>query len=139
LSTHAGVREAAQRVLSENDHFDAILHMAGVLISKDIRTSDGLNLYFAVNYLSRYHLTQLLLPTLRRAERGRVVMMTAKVDLSTKVDLQLFPQFESFDFRRMNDQIAIGNHHYAAHLKRIEPGVLAGVVNAGAAKTNILR
>src|SRR5262249_36458450 len=113
----------------ENDHFDAILHTAGVFASQDIRTADRLNLYFAVNYLSRYHLTQLLLPALRRAERGRVVMMTAKVDLSTKADLRLFPRFEPFDFGRMNDQIAIGNHHYAAYLARSEPGLLTGVPN----------
>jgi NAD(P)-dependent dehydrogenase (short-subunit alcohol dehydrogenase family) len=139
LSTHAGVRQAAERVLAENERLDAILHAAGVVITKDIRTADGLNLYFATNYLSRYHLTQLLLPALHRAERGRIIMMTPKVNLSTKVDLQLFPMFEPFSVWRLNGQIAIGNHHYAAHLAGSEPGLLAGVVNAGAAKTGILR
>lgn len=139
LSTHAGVREAAKRVLAEHEHFDAVLHTTGVMTPNDVRTADGLNLFFAVNYLSRYHLTQLLLPALRRAERGRVVMMTAHVSLSTKLDFQVFPQFEQFHFGRMREQIQIGNHHYAAHLARTEPGVLAGVVNAGAAKTDIFR
>src|SRR5262245_28489702 len=50
LSTHASLREAAKRVLAENDQFDAILHTAGVFASQDIRTADRLNLYFAVNY-----------------------------------------------------------------------------------------
>ncbi|MGV9385504.1 SDR family NAD(P)-dependent oxidoreductase [Nonomuraea sp. NPDC003707] len=77
LSTHAGARQAAQRVLAETDHVDALLHTTGVMTPTDVRTADGLNLFFAVNYLSRYHLTQLLLPALRRAEHGRVLMMTA--------------------------------------------------------------
>ncbi|GAA4720667.1 SDR family NAD(P)-dependent oxidoreductase [Phytohabitans rumicis] len=140
LSTHTGVRDAAKRVLDEHDHFDAILHSAGVYTpGKDLRTADGLSLYFAVNYLSRYHLTQLLLPGLRPAQDRRVIMMTAKIDLATTVDLDLFPRFEPFNFRRQSDQMVMGNFHYAAHLTRTQPGLRTAVVNAGAAKTDILR
>lgn len=139
LSTHAGVREAAKRVLAANVGFDVLLHTAGVFTLKDIRTADGLHLFFAVNYLSRYHLTQLLLPTLRRAERGCVVMMTSKVPVSTALELRLFPRFEPFNMRRMSKPMQIANHHYAAHLARSEPGLRAGVVNAGGADTDIMR
>src|SRR4029077_11733638 len=101
LSTHDGVREAAKRVLAENDSFDAVLHSTGVFTTRDVRTVDGLNLFFAVNYLSRYHLTQLLLPALRRVERARVVMFTASVPVSTPIDVRQFPRFEPFNFGRM--------------------------------------
>jgi NAD(P)-dependent dehydrogenase (short-subunit alcohol dehydrogenase family) len=139
LSTHAGVRASAERILAVNERFDAVLHTAGVFTTKDVRTADGLHLFFAVNYLSRYHLTQLLLPTLRRTERGCVIMMTSKVPVSTTFDLQLFPRFEPFNLGRMSKPIQIANHHYAAHLSRGEPGLRAGVVNAGGANTDILR
>lgn len=139
LSTHAGVRDAASRILAEHDHLDGILHSTGVLTFKEMRTADGLHPFFAVNYLSRYHLTPLLLPTLRRTERARVVMMTASIPPTTQADFQQFPRFEPFDFRRMREPIQLANHHYAAHLARTEPGIRAGVVNAGAAKTDILR
>ncbi|GAB2886274.1 SDR family NAD(P)-dependent oxidoreductase [Streptomyces mayteni] len=139
LATHDGVRDAARRVLAEHGRLDALLHTTGVMTQKDVRTADGLNLFFAVNYLSRYHLTQLLLPALRRAEQPRVVMMTARVSPSTVVDLELFPDYEDFHFWRMREQVQVGNHHYAAHLARTEPGLLAGVVNAGAARTDIFR
>ena len=139
LSTHDGVREAAKRLLAENDRFDAVLHTTGVFTTRDVRTSDGLHVMFAVNYLSRYHLTQLLLPLLRRAERPRVVMLTADVPVSTALDLRLFPKFEPFDLWPMTKQIQIANHHYAAHLARNEPTILAGVINAGSAKTGIMR
>ncbi|MFJ8025310.1 SDR family NAD(P)-dependent oxidoreductase [Streptomyces sp. NPDC096311] len=71
LSTHDGVRDAAARVLAEHDRIDAIPHSTGVMVFKDVRTADGLHPFFAVNYLSRYRLTQLLLPALRNAERGQ--------------------------------------------------------------------
>jgi NAD(P)-dependent dehydrogenase (short-subunit alcohol dehydrogenase family) len=139
LSTHDGVRAAAARVLEENDTFDAVLHSTGVFTNQDVRTRDGLHVLFAVNYLSRYHLTQLLLPALRRAERARVVMMTASVPVSTKIDLHDFPRYAPFHLARARLPIQVANHHYAAHLAKAEPGLLAGVVNAGAAKTDILR
>ncbi|MEV0891676.1 SDR family NAD(P)-dependent oxidoreductase [Promicromonospora sp. NPDC050262] len=139
LSTHAGVRDAARVVLDQYDHLDAALHTTGVMTPGDVRTPDGLSLFFAVNYLSRYHLTQLLLPALRKAEQARVVMMTARIAPTTPVDQDLFPRFEQFDFASMRAQVQVANHHYAAHLARTEPGVLAGVVNAGAAQTDIFR
>ena len=138
LSTHDGVRLAATQVLSENDAIDAVLHSTGLLMTKEARTNDGLHPFFAVNYLSRYHLTQLLLPALRRVERARVVMMTASVP-PADCGLGDFPWYEHFNFFRMRQPIQLANHHYAAHLAMTEPTILAGVVNAGAADTDILR
>ncbi|MCO6007726.1 SDR family NAD(P)-dependent oxidoreductase [Actinoallomurus purpureus] len=67
LPTHDGVRDAAQRVLGQHDRIDALVHTTGVFTFQESRTADGLHPFFAVNYLSRYHLTQLLLPALRQA------------------------------------------------------------------------
>ncbi|MFC4508531.1 MULTISPECIES: SDR family NAD(P)-dependent oxidoreductase [Streptomyces] len=139
LSTHDGVRDAARRVLAEHDNLDALLHSTGLLTFKELRTADGLHPFFSVNYLSRYHLTQLLLPALRRAQHARVVMMTASIPPSKTADFRRFPAFEPFNFRHDREPIQLANHHYAAHLTRTEPGLRAGVVNAGAAKTDILR
>ncbi|MBE9376430.1 SDR family NAD(P)-dependent oxidoreductase [Saccharopolyspora sp. HNM0983] len=69
LSTHDGVRDAARRILDEHESLDALIHTTGVLTMQESRTADGLHLFFAVTYLSRYHLTQVLLPALRAAER----------------------------------------------------------------------
>lgn len=139
LSTHEGVISAAELVLSETNTLDAIVHASGVLLMDNVRTKNGLNLYFAVNYLSRYHLTQLLLPALRKSERGRVIMMTAKADLDGEIDFDAFPKYSEFKFSSQTAQIHIANLHYAQHLEKVEPGLLAGVINAGAASTGILR
>jgi NAD(P)-dependent dehydrogenase (short-subunit alcohol dehydrogenase family) len=139
LSSHDGVREAAKRILAQNDSFDAVLHTTGVFTMEDVRTTDGLHIFFAINYLSRYHLTQLLLPALRRAKKPRVVMMTARVPVSTPIDVRDFPKYEPFSLGRARLPIQVANHHYAAYLARTEPAILTGVANAGSAKTNILR
>ncbi|MGW1786889.1 SDR family NAD(P)-dependent oxidoreductase [Streptomyces sp. NPDC002143] len=139
LSTHDGVRDAAGRIVDQHDRLDALVHTTGVFTSQESRTADGLHPFFAVNYLSRYHLTQLLLPALRHAERPVVLMMTAAVPPTDDADFARFPEFAPFDFRHDREPIQLANHHYAAHLTRTEPGLVAGVVNAGAAKTDILR
>ncbi|MER5185665.1 SDR family NAD(P)-dependent oxidoreductase [Streptomyces sp. NPDC002896] len=139
LSTHDGVRAVADRILAEHDRIDALVHSTGVFTSQESRTADGLHPFFAVNYLSRYHLTQLLLPALRQAGRPVVLMMTAAVPPTDDADFARFPEFAPFDFGHDRKPIQLANHHYAAHLTRTEPGLAAGVVNAGAAKTDILR
>jgi NAD(P)-dependent dehydrogenase (short-subunit alcohol dehydrogenase family) len=138
LSTHAGVRDAAQRILAAHDRLDVILHTTGVLITQNIRTADGLNLLFSINYLNRYHLTQLLLPALRKGISPRVVLMVAKVNPATKVDFTAFPQFPSFSFAA-SAQVNISNLHFAAFLARTEPSIRVGVVHPGAVRTGIFR
>ncbi|WP_405779464.1 SDR family NAD(P)-dependent oxidoreductase [Streptomyces sp. NBC_01378] len=116
LSTHAGVRDAARRMLDQQDGIDALVHSTGVLTLQESRTADGLHPFFAVNYLSRYHLTQLLLPVLRQAERPVVVMMTAAIPPTDDTDFARFPEFTAFDLGRDRKAVQLGNHHYAAHL-----------------------
>lgn len=139
LSTHEGVRAAASAVLAAHEQIDALLHTTGVLITDDVRTADGLHPFFAVNFLSRYHLTQRMLPALRRSSSPRVVMMTSKVPLDTRIDFSLYPRFSPFVFSKMTMPIQVGNHHYAAHLRETEKWLRVGVVNAGVARTGIWR
>ncbi|MGW3284539.1 SDR family NAD(P)-dependent oxidoreductase [Streptomyces sp. NPDC001002] len=139
LSTHDGVRAAAQHVLRENDHFDALVHTTGVMTSEDLRTTDGLHQVFAVNYLSRYHLTQLLMPALRNGDDGRVLMMTAHIPPTTRTSFEKFPDFRPYDFLQARKPIQLANHFYAAHLTGFEPEIRAGVINAGVVKTDLLR
>ncbi|MFC9848683.1 SDR family NAD(P)-dependent oxidoreductase [Streptomyces sp. NPDC060223] len=139
LSTHDGVRDAAKRVLQENDHFDALVHTTGVMTSEDLRTGDGLHQVFAVNYLSRYHLTQLLMPALKRGQNGRVLMMTAHIPPTTKTSFEGFPDFRPYDFIKARKPIQLANHYYAAHLTSTESNIRAGVINAGVVKTDLLR
>lgn len=139
LSTHDGVRDAARRILDAHDRLDAVLHTTGILTTEESRTTDGLHPFFAVNYLSRYHLTQLLLPALRRSPNPHVVMLTAAVPPTDGTDFARFPQFEAFNFGRDRKPVQLANHHYAAHLTRTENGLAAAVVNAGMPKTDIMR
>ena len=73
LSSLAEVRGLAERVLSEQDRLDVLVNNAGIISRGREESGDGHELTFAVNYLSHFLLTGLLLPLLRESAPARVV------------------------------------------------------------------
>ena len=73
LSSLGEVRALAGRVLSDHDRLDALVNNAGVIVAERAESADGYELTFAVNYLSHFLLTSLLLPLLRDAAPARIV------------------------------------------------------------------
>jgi NAD(P)-dependent dehydrogenase (short-subunit alcohol dehydrogenase family) len=139
LSTHAGVKAAAETVAGRYPKVDSLLLGAGVLTTKDLRTADGLHAVFAVNYLSRYHFAQRLLPQLRAAGSASVVLLVAGVSLDSKIDFTLFPQYQPFPGMGALSGIQLANYHYVQQLAKAEPTIRAAVVNVGLVATDIMR
>jgi NAD(P)-dependent dehydrogenase (short-subunit alcohol dehydrogenase family) len=73
LSSLAAVRDLAERILSEFDRFDVLVNNAGIIVQERKESEDGYELTFAVNYLSHFLLTSLLLPLLKDSAPARVV------------------------------------------------------------------
>ena len=73
LSSLGDVRGLAGQILSSEERLDVLVNNAGI-ISRDRRESeDGYELTFAVNFLSHFLLTRLLLPLVRESAPARVV------------------------------------------------------------------
>ncbi len=73
LASLAQVRSLAERVAADHHRLDALVNNAGLIASERRESEDGHELTFAVNYLSHFLLTRLLLPLLRRSAPARVV------------------------------------------------------------------
>jgi NAD(P)-dependent dehydrogenase (short-subunit alcohol dehydrogenase family) len=73
LSSLAAVRDLADRILSEYDRLDVLVNNAGIIAGERKESEDGYELTFAVNYLSHFLLTSLLLPLLKGSAPARVV------------------------------------------------------------------
>jgi NAD(P)-dependent dehydrogenase (short-subunit alcohol dehydrogenase family) len=69
LSSLAAVRDLADRILSEYDRLDVLVNNAGIIVQERKESEDGYELTFAVNYLSHFLLTSLLLPLQRTPPR----------------------------------------------------------------------
>jgi NAD(P)-dependent dehydrogenase (short-subunit alcohol dehydrogenase family) len=73
LSSLDEVRGLAERILAEHDRLDVLVNNAGVIVRAREESGDGFELTFAVNYLSHFLLTSLLLPLLRDSAPARIV------------------------------------------------------------------
>jgi NAD(P)-dependent dehydrogenase (short-subunit alcohol dehydrogenase family) len=73
LSSLAAVRGLAERILSDEEHLDVLVNNAGIISRRRRVSEDGVELTFAVNYLSHVLLTGLLMPLLRDSVPARIV------------------------------------------------------------------
>jgi NAD(P)-dependent dehydrogenase (short-subunit alcohol dehydrogenase family) len=73
LSSLAVVRDLADRIFSEHDRLDVLVNNAGIIARERKESEDGHELTFAVNYLSHYLLTRLLLPLLKDSAPARII------------------------------------------------------------------
>jgi NAD(P)-dependent dehydrogenase (short-subunit alcohol dehydrogenase family) len=73
LSSLAAVRDLADRILSEYDRLDVLVNNAGIIVQERKESDEGYELTFAVNYLSHFLLTSLLLPLLKNSLPARIV------------------------------------------------------------------
>jgi len=77
LASLEDVRQLARSVANAHEHIDVLINNAGLGFgapgSQREVSRDGHELRFAVNYLAPFLLTHLLLPTIRRSARARIV------------------------------------------------------------------
>ena len=77
LSSQREVRRVAAEVTELVPHLDVLLNNAGAIFLSDRRSADGIEMTFALNHLSYFLLTNLLLEHLRRASRARIINVSS--------------------------------------------------------------
>jgi NAD(P)-dependent dehydrogenase (short-subunit alcohol dehydrogenase family) len=84
----AEVRKLAEAVLRDYDRLDVLVNNAGIWLTQGQRQTsvDGHELSFAVNYLSGYLLTHLLLPRLVQSAPARIVNVASAAQ--TPIDFE---------------------------------------------------
>ena len=73
FSSLVEVRNLADEVRAGQSHLDLLINNAGVILPERQESKDGVELTFAINYLSHFLLTRLLLPLLRDSAPARIV------------------------------------------------------------------
>jgi NAD(P)-dependent dehydrogenase (short-subunit alcohol dehydrogenase family) len=77
LSSMADVRRIATEVRARHSRLDVLINNAGGLFDRRQLTVDGFEYTFALNHLSYFLLTNLLLPSLKAAGTARVVSVSS--------------------------------------------------------------
>jgi len=73
----ADVRALGAELDASLPRLDVLVNNAGLLARRRATSADGYELTFAVNHLAPFLLTNLLLPALRRAAGGRIVIVSS--------------------------------------------------------------
>src|SRR2546426_195414 len=73
LASLEQVRRLAGEVRSDREQIDALINNAGIYVPERRESEDGVELGFAVNYLSHFLLTMELLPTLESSAPARII------------------------------------------------------------------
>ncbi len=95
LSSMAQVHQAAEEFKQKHQRLDVLVNNAGMYFSKRQESVDGYEMTFALNHLSYFLLTNLLMDRLIASAPSRVVNVSSAAHLGARID------FED-----------IQNHHY---------------------------
>ncbi len=78
LSLLTDIRRVGQSILSLEAPIDVLIHNAGVHLESREETAEGLEVNFAVHYLSPLIITRMLMPKYRRDRTGRIILVSSE-------------------------------------------------------------
>jgi NAD(P)-dependent dehydrogenase (short-subunit alcohol dehydrogenase family) len=91
LSSIESVRELASRLSARYPVVDVLINNHGALFTRYLLSVDGLEMTFALNHLSYYLLTNLLIENLKK-NGGRIVNVSAHVHINIECDFLARPK-----------------------------------------------
>lgn len=87
LSSQEDIHKLANEFNNKHDRLDILVNNAGAFFAKRIETVDGIEMTFALNHLSYYLLTGLLLDKLKASENARIVNVSSNAHTKAKIDM----------------------------------------------------
>lgn len=76
------VKKMAEQIKKDVPKIDILINNAGVFMSSQSHTEDGLDLRFVVNYLAQYVLTEELIPLLKKGTEPRMINLSSAAQAS---------------------------------------------------------
>lgn len=86
LTSQAEIRRMAQEVKERVSQLDVLVNNAGAFFNRFQRTPDGLESTFALNHLSYFLLSALLLPLLKKSPSARIVNVSSMAHMTHHLD-----------------------------------------------------
>jgi NAD(P)-dependent dehydrogenase (short-subunit alcohol dehydrogenase family) len=138
LSTHVGVRALAAEFRARHDRLDVLVNNVGAIFWKRAETSDGLERTFALNHLSYFHLTNLLLDLLKASAPARVINVASQTHRGARLDFDDLQAKRSYKALRVYNQSKLANILFTYELARRlkDTGVTANALHPGVTATN---
>jgi NAD(P)-dependent dehydrogenase (short-subunit alcohol dehydrogenase family) len=141
LSSQKQVRLLAEKIQEKHNRLDVLINNAGVYMKERQLTEDGLEMTFAVNHLSHFLLTYLLLDLLKKSSPSRIINISSIAHQSGSVDfdnLQGEKKFSSYGAYALS-KLANILFTYKLAEKLKNTGVTVNCLHPGVINTKLLR
>ena len=139
LSLMAQVRRLAERFRNSYSRLDVLVNNAGGSFIRRRETEEGLELTFALNYLSPFLLTNLLLDTLKSSALARIVNVASDMHRSAELRFEDLQLERGYNIRRAYAESKLALVTFTFHLARCleGTGVTSNALHPGFVATEI--
>ena len=135
--------ENAAIIVTEEEHLDALINNAGVMVTPKTVTEDGFELQFGVNHLGHFALTGHLIEKLLENPTSRIVNVSSLAHRRGKIDYQDIHARQSYNRMRRYQMSKFANILFTLELDRklraLESNVLAVACHPGVSVTELFR
>lgn len=118
LNSLDSVREFANEFKKEHQQLNLLINNAGLMIPPLMRTKDGFESQFGVNFLSHFLLTGLLMPVLEKTNHSRVVSLASIAHKGAKIDFDNLNSEKSYARSKAYGQSKLACLMFAYELDR---------------------
>ena len=139
LASFESVRRAASRFSETHDSLDVLVNNAGAALRRRELTVDGHERTWQTNFLGGYLLTRLLLPSLRRGTRPRVVNVSSDAHPTGRIDWNDLELEHGYGGYRAYANTKLAQILFTRELARREPWLSVTALHPGAIATRIWR
>ncbi|MGZ8410865.1 MAG: SDR family oxidoreductase [Hyphomicrobium sp.] len=139
LSSQNEIRRLAGEILRRHERIDVLVNNAGGMFRRRRLSPDGIEMTFALNHLSSFLLTDLLLPALSRAPAARIVNVASEAHRGVDLDFENLQGERGYQGLRAYKRSKLANICFTFALARRLAGsaVTANALHPGFVATDI--
>lgn len=139
LSSQNDIRRLASEIVERHPRIDVLVNNAGGMFRRRSLSADGIEMTFALNHLSYYLLTHLLLPALAKAPAGRIVNVASDAHRGVDIDFDNLGGERGYRGLKAYKRSKLANICFTFELaRRLEGGtVSANALHPGFVATDI--
>lgn len=141
LSKFDDLREMARRIKENYDKLHVLINNAGMWTSKRRLNKKGIEMTFAVNHLSHFLLTHLLMNNLKKSTPARIINVTSDVHRRASINFDGFKGSEGPSGYKAYKQSKLANVLFTFELANRLTGmnISANCLHPGAVRTGLGR
>ena len=139
LSSQRDIRTLAEQFRSKYSRLDVLVNNAGTIAWKRQMSPDGIELTFALNHLSYFLLTNLLIDVLKKSAPSRIINVSSVAHMRADIDLNDIQNPKRYRALQAYGQSKLANLMFTYELaRRLEgTGVTVNALHPGLVATNL--